>query len=99
MLGIKKKITVDDHKVKQMTLGKTLKKKHNKEIKAIESAKTGNLLISSFRSEASGAKKALRYHNPSLDAWLYYWGKTSTFASPTGEEVYQQLAKQTGRKI
>ena len=69
------------------------------EIKATKSEKTGNMLISSFRSETSGAKKALRYHNPSLDAWLYYWGKTSTFTSPTGEEVYRQLAKGTGRKI
>ncbi len=69
------------------------------EIKATKSEKTGNMLISSFRSEASGAKKALRYHNPSLDAWLYYWGRTSTFTSPTGEEVYRQLARDTGRHI
>lgn len=69
------------------------------EIKATKSEKTGDMLISSFRSEVSGAKKALRYHNPSLDAWLFYWGRTSTFASPTGEEVYHQLAKETGRRI
>lgn len=68
-------------------------------IKATPSQKTGNMLISSFRTEVSGAKKALRYHNPTLDAWLYYWGKTSTFTSPTGEEVYYELARITGRKI
>lgn len=68
-------------------------------IKATPSEKTGRALISSFRSEVSDAKQALRYHNPQLDAWLYYWGRTSTFASPTGEEVYYELAKQTGRRI
>lgn len=69
------------------------------EIKATVSEKTGNMLISSFRSEVSDAKQALRYHNPQLDAWLFYWGKTSTFISPTGEDAYRQLAIQTGRKI
>ena len=69
------------------------------EIKSMVSARTGNALISSFRSDVSDAKKALRYANPHLDAWLYYWGRTSSFTSPTGESVYQQLARETGRRI
>ena len=69
------------------------------EIKVTKSEKTGNLLISSFRSEVSDAKKALRYANPHLDAWLFYWGRTSTFVAPGGEDVYKQIAAETGRRI
>ncbi len=68
-------------------------------IKATESSKTGKLLISSFRTDVANAKKALRFANPSLDAWLFYWGRTSSFTSPTGEDVYRQLARDTGRQI
>lgn len=69
------------------------------EIKSTISSKTGNLLISSFRSELSDARKALRYENPHLDAWLYYWGKTSSFVAPGAEEVYRRIAKETGRVV
>lgn len=69
------------------------------EIKAMVSAKTGNLLISSFRSDVSGARVALRYANPALDAWLFYWGRTTTFQTPGAEDVYRQIAKDTGRQI
>ncbi len=69
------------------------------EIKGTISELTGKALISSFRSDVSGAKKALRFHNPQLDAWLFYWGRTSSFTAPTGEDAYKELARQTGRKI
>ncbi len=68
-------------------------------IKETTSAKTGHKLISGFRSEISAERQALRYANPTLDAWLYYWGRVSTFVSPTGEQVYRQLAAKTGRRI
>jgi hypothetical protein len=68
-------------------------------IKESVSSKTGNKLVSGFRSEISKERQALRYSNPHLDAWLYYWGKTSTFVSPTGEQVYRKLSERTGRKI
>lgn len=69
------------------------------EIKNTESSKDDRLLISSFRSAVSDERAALRYANPHLDAWLYYWGRTTSFKSLTGEEVYIQLAKNTGRRI
>ena len=69
------------------------------EIKGTISELTGKSLISGFRSDVSGAKEALRFHNPQLDAWLFYWGKTSSFTSPTGEDAYRELARQTGRRI
>ena len=68
-------------------------------IKDSVSAKTSRKLISSFRSETSDAKKALRYYNPNLDAWLFYWGRTTSFASPTGEDVYRRISAETGRRI
>jgi len=69
------------------------------QIKATISAKTNNMLISSFRSEVSDAKQALRYANPHLDAWLFYWGRVSTFVTPQAEETYKQIAADTGRQI
>jgi len=63
------------------------------------SEKTDGMLISSFRSDVAAERKALRYANPHLDAWLFYWGRTSSFQAPTSEEVYKQLAKRTGRTI
>lgn len=69
------------------------------EIQATVSAKTGLMLISSFRSEVSDAKRALRYANPYLDAWLYYWGRTSSFVAPGSEQIYYLIAASTGRKV
>ena len=67
------------------------------EIQGVVSAKTGNLLIASFRSDVSANRQALRYANPYLDAWLYYWGRTTTFMSPQAEAIYRQLLQDTGR--
>ena len=69
------------------------------EIKTTLSAKDGSALISGFRSSVSAERKALRFANPQLDAWLFYWGRTSTFISHTGEEVFTELSRQTGRTI
>ena len=62
-------------------------------------AKDGRQLISSFRSSVSDEREALRYANPQLDAWLFYWGKTKSFKTANAESVYKQLAKRTGRQI
>jgi len=69
------------------------------EIKATESEKTGNLIILGFRSEVSGARRALRYNNPTLDAWLFYWGRTASFETPEAEIIYHKIARDTGRSV
>ena len=69
------------------------------EIKATKSEKTGSLLISGFRSDISEARQALRYANPTLDAWLFYWGRVGSFQTPQAEEIYYSISKETGRKI
>ena len=69
------------------------------EIKATLSEKTGNTLISGFRSEVSNARQALRYANPALDAWLFYWGRTKSFVTPQAEEIYLRIAAETGRSV
>ncbi|MCK9597428.1 MAG: hypothetical protein M0R06_00230 [Sphaerochaeta sp.] len=69
------------------------------EIMDMVSARTGNSLISSFRSEVSDNRQALRYANPYMDAWLFYWGVTSSFISPQSESLYREFARQTGRRI
>lgn len=68
------------------------------EIKSTVSGKTGNLLISSFRSDVANAKKAFRYANPTLDAWLYFWGRTSSFTTPQAEAIFYQISKDTGKE-
>jgi len=69
------------------------------EIKAMVSTKTGNKLISSFRSDVSDNRAALRYTNPHLDAWLYFWGRTTSFKTPQAEAIYQQISKDVGRTV
>lgn len=68
------------------------------EIMAMESEKGGSL-ISGFRSAVSLEREALRFTNPYLDAWLFYWGRTTSFKSNKAEEVFKLLARQTGRRI
>jgi len=59
----------------------------------------GRRLISSFRSDVTNARKALRYANPTLDAWLFYWGRVGSFTTPQAEQIYYNIAQDTGRKI
>jgi hypothetical protein len=61
--------------------------------------KDGRQLISGFQSDISDARKALRYANPALDAWLYFWGKTSSFLTPQAEQMFYQISKEMGRKV
>ena len=68
-------------------------------IKSIISTKNNLALISGFRSDVSKDRTALRFANPHLDAWLFYWGRTTSFQTPQAETVYKQLAARTGRKI
>ena len=69
------------------------------EIKAVMSTKTGNQLISSLRSDVSDNRASLRYANPHLDAWLFYWGRTTSFKTPQAEAIYRQICKDTNRNI
>jgi hypothetical protein len=59
----------------------------------------GKQLVSDFQSDVSSARKALRYANPALDAWLLYWGRTTSFTTQQAELLYKQLAADTGRTI
>ncbi len=68
-------------------------------IKEMVSAKTDDKLVSSFRSDVSDNRASLRYANPALDAWLFYWGKVSSFKTPQAETIYKQISKDTGRAV
>ncbi len=68
-------------------------------IKEIASGKTGDKLISSFRSDVSQTREALRYKNPHLDAWLFYWGRVTSLKTPQAEKLFRQVSSQTGRVI
>ena len=58
----------------------------------------GKKLVSSFRSDISNARKALRYANPTLDAWLNFWGRVHTFMTPEAEIAYNSIQVQMGRQ-
>lgn len=66
-------------------------------IKGLTSDKTGNLLISSFRTDISDNREALRAANPMLDAWLYYWGRSTSFKTSQARISYERLLLSTGR--
>ena len=66
-------------------------------IRETTSEKTGLMLISSFQSDVSDNRAALRYANPHLDAWLFYWGRVTSFKTPQAEAVYRQILLDTGR--
>lgn len=67
------------------------------EIKALVSERTGRQLISSFRTDVSNNRAALRFANPTMDAWLFFWGRTSSFKTPQAQAIYTRLCKDTGR--
>jgi len=68
------------------------------EIKAMVSVTTGNKLVSSFRTDVSNARLALRYANPALDAWLRFWGRVESFQTPEAGIIFQQICKDVGKK-
>jgi len=59
----------------------------------------GRQLISNFQSDTSEARRALRYANPLLDAWLFYWGRTTSFLTPEASQFYPSICHTTGRQI
>lgn len=68
-------------------------------ISGMVSVKTGNMLVSSFRSDVSNARLALRYANPTLDAWLRFWGRVESFQTPQAEVIFVEICKDVGRGI
>lgn len=54
----------------------------------------GNKLISGFNTNVRKARQSLRYVDPELDAWLYFFGTTDTFITETGKENYERYKKQ-----
>jgi hypothetical protein len=56
--------------------------------------KTGRKIYSQFSEEVRSAREALRQMSPDLDAWLNFWGKTTSFQSPAARSKYEELRKQ-----
>jgi len=59
----------------------------------------GRKLVSAFRSDVSEARRALRFANPYLDGWLYFWNRVSSFQTPAGEEAFRQISRSVGKVI
>lgn len=51
-------------------------------------------LISGYQSRLREARQRLRILDPTLDAWLYFFGTTDKFMSHESEEIYNNLTKQ-----
>lgn len=54
----------------------------------------GDKLISGYQSKLRDARDSLRQIDSTLDAWLYFWGKTDTLLTTAAKEQYDSLAKQ-----
>ena len=54
----------------------------------------GKKLISSFSAETREVRRRMRYTDPTLDAWLYFFGKTDTFQTEQSKGMYQNFETQ-----
>ena len=54
----------------------------------------GLKLISGFNSKVREARQALRYIDPTLDAWSYFFGTTDSLLTASAKEQYTQFTKQ-----
>jgi len=80
-------------------LGRVKKNKERRAaIKLMVSEKTELKLISSFQSDLSSARRALRYANPQLDAWLNFFGRVDSFTTDSAETAYEQIQRDMGRR-
>jgi hypothetical protein len=61
---------------------------------AVINPKTGKNLVSEYNSNLSEIHKNMRYLDPELDAWLAFWGKTSTLQTKQAQTIYDNLQKQ-----
>ena len=50
-------------------------------------------LISGYQSDLREARLRLRILDPTLDAWLYFFGSTDTFKSHEAEDIYNELVR------
>lgn len=86
-----------DEYISLKSLGSNLSRQE--EILAMQSTTfPGKSLISGFSTEVSHSKESFRAANPFLDAWLFYWGKTTSFKSDQARNIYNTLLSATGRK-
>jgi len=54
----------------------------------------GEKLISGFNTRVREARQRLRYVDPELDAWSYFFGNTDTFLTETARNLYNDMTKQ-----
>ena len=80
-------------------LGRVKKNKERRAaIKETISEKNELKLISSFQSDVSAARRALRFANPQLDAWLNFWGRVDSFTTAAAEAAYEQIQRDMRRR-
>jgi hypothetical protein len=60
---------------------------------------TAATIVNDFKAKVTSAKGALRTSNPYLDAWLFYWGRTTSFKTDAAKNAYLQICGQTGRQV
>ncbi len=54
----------------------------------------GQNLIAGFNSKVREARQRLRYVDPTLDAWSYFFGNTDSFLTKESELQYKEFVKQ-----
>jgi len=63
------------------------------ELREVETAE-GEKVISQYTSKLSTARRNARLASPELDAWLLFFGRTSTVLTPEAERIYLSLLEQ-----
>lgn len=53
----------------------------------------GTRVISQYQKDMRTSSKRLRFYNPGVDAWLAFWGVTSTFMTDQGQSIYEELMR------
>jgi hypothetical protein len=54
----------------------------------------GNKLIATFTKDLRTARLHMRRMDPTLEAWLYFWGKVTEFNTADSEAIYADLMQQ-----
>jgi len=83
----------DDQQVQQIRRYEVARGAEREELQQLVGP-DGEKLIAGFNAKVREARQRLRYIDPELDAWSYFWGNTDSFITTAAEEKYNQLVKQ-----
>jgi hypothetical protein len=79
-----------DEEIRQIRRYEVARGKEREQLKEVIGP-DGQKLIAGFNARVREARQRLRYIDPQLDAWSYFWGNTDTLLTTEAELIYRQL--------